>query len=65
MMSYEKALQRIRNDEKCKPNFCCCSIIGPIGLGATGSTVPAGLTGATGPTGGILNFVFMSFVFVF
>ena len=31
MMSYEKALQKIKDDEKCKPNFCCCSIICPTG----------------------------------
>ena len=33
---YEKALQKIKEYEKCKPN-CCCSIVGP-----TGSTEPAG-----------------------
>lgn len=40
---YEKALQKIKEVERCKPNFCC-SIIGP-----TGPTGPAG--GPTGPIG--------------
>lgn len=37
MNIYEKALQKIKEDERCKPNFCC-SIIEP--------------TGATGPQDG-------------
>jgi len=40
---YEKALQKIKEDEKCRPNFCCCSIIGA--------------TGPQGENGGLLNFV--------
>lgn len=66
----EKALQKIKEGEKCKPNFCCCSIVGPTGptgpsggptgpTGALGATGPIGPTGATGPqgeTGGVLNF---------
>ena len=28
MNMYEKALQKIKEGEKCKPNFCCCSIVG-------------------------------------
>ena len=38
MNIYEKALQKIKNDEKCKPQFCIIS--GPTG--------PTGPTGATG-----------------
>lgn len=44
MNIYEKALQKIKEDERCKPNFGC-SIIGP-----TGATDPQG------ETGGVLNF---------
>ena len=38
MNLYEKALKKIKTDEKCKPNFCCPPIInipnvsGPTGL---------------------------------
>ena len=42
--SYEKALQKIAQDSKCKPQ-CMGAIIGP-----TGPTGPAGM-GITGPTG--------------
>jgi len=42
---YEKAMQKIKEYEKCKPNFCCCSIIGP-----TGPTCPQG------EAGGVINF---------
>jgi len=45
MSIYERALQKIKNDEKCKPTCCCNS-----GIGVTGPTGP------TGPSGGILNF---------
>jgi len=56
MNRYEKALQKIKESERCKSNFCCCSIIGPIGpTGPTGPaggpTGPTGATGATGPQG--------------
>lgn len=44
MNSYEKALQKIAQDSKCKPQ-CMGAIIGP-----TGPTGPAGM-GITGPTG--------------
>jgi len=37
---YEKALKKIKEDEKCKPNFCCYPI-----TGATGATGPTGPTG--------------------
>lgn len=47
MDKYEKALKKIKEDEKCKLN-CCFSIIGP-----TGAT---GVAGATGPAGGVLDF---------
>lgn len=55
---YEKTLQKIKECERCKPNFCCCSIVWPTG--PTGSACgPIGPTGATGPqgvAGGVLNF---------
>lgn len=52
MDMYEKALKKIKEDEKCKPSFCCYSVIGPTWVtGATGVTGPTGATGATGPTG--------------
>ena len=44
MNMYERALEIIREAEKCKPNNCCISVPGP-----TGPTGPAG--GPTGPTG--------------
>ena len=44
MNSYEKALKKIAEDSKCKPQ-CMGAIIGP-----TGPTGPAGI-GITGPTG--------------
>lgn len=43
MNMYEKALQKIKEGERCKPNFCCYSIVGPTG--------PTGLIGAIGPQG--------------
>lgn len=50
MNNYEKALQKIKCDEHCKPQ--CFSIVGPTGAtGATGPTGATGATGATGPTG--------------
>lgn len=42
MNRYEKALKKIKESEKCKPNLCCCSIVGP--------------TGQQGEAGGVLNF---------
>ena len=48
MNYYEKALQKIKQDSKCKPQ-CTGAIIGPTG--PTGPTGPAGLIGPTGPTG--------------
>lgn len=45
MNMYEKALQKIKESERCKSNFCCCSIVGPTGA-----------TGLQGETGGVLNF---------
>ena len=58
MNMYEKALQKIKEGERCKPNFCCCSIVGPTGPtgpagGPTGPTGATGLTGESGPTGPI------------
>ena len=48
MNLYEKAMQKIRRDSKCKP--ACCYIVGATG--PTGPTGPAGgPTGTTGPTG--------------
>jgi len=41
---YEKALKKIKEDEKCKPN--CYSMIGVIW-----PTGPTGLIGPTGPQG--------------
>jgi len=54
MNMYKKALQKIKEGERCKPNFCCCSIVGPTGPtgpagGPTGPTGPTGATGTTGP----------------
>ena len=53
---YERALQKIRHDEKFRGN--CSNIIvlnttGPTGgiTGPTGPSCPTGLTGPTGPTG--------------
>ena len=46
MDSYEKALRKIKQDEKCKPK-CMGAIIGP-----TGPTGPKGDIGPTGPSGG-------------
>jgi len=47
------AMEKIRRDERFKPN--CCFIIptgptGGTGTGPTGPTGPTGATGATGPT---------------
>lgn len=54
MNSYEKALNKIKTDEQCRPKYCC--LVGPTGPtgpsgGPTGSTGPTGPTGSTGPTG--------------
>lgn len=51
MNAYEKALQKIKEIQNYKPNFCCCPIVGP-----TGPTGPTGATGPQGETGGVLNF---------
>jgi len=56
--NYERALQKIKCDEHCKPT-CCQGPTGPTGptgpsggpTGATGATGPIGATGPTGPTG--------------
>lgn len=55
MNNYEKALQKIKCDEHCKPQ--CFSIVGPTGAtGPTGPTGPSGgPTGPTGPAGGNAN----------
>ena len=55
MDNYEKALKKIKEDEKCRPNFFCCSVIGSTGpTGPTGpSGGPTGPQGETGPTGAI------------
>ena len=45
VINQEKALKKIKEDEKCKPN--CIGIIGP-----TGPTGPKGDIGPTGPSGG-------------
>lgn len=54
MNSYEKALNKIAQDQNCRP-LCVLGPTGPIGptgpTGVTGPTGPIGLTGATGPTG--------------
>ena len=69
MNIYEKALKKIKEDEKCR-NACggfAIGIPGPTGptgpaggpTGSTGSTGPTGATWATepiGPSGGVLNF---------
>lgn len=45
MDTYEKALQKIKQDQKCRPT---CAI--PIAVkGPTGPTGPQGIEGATGP----------------
>ncbi len=48
MNYYESALQKIKQDQKCKPQ-CMGAIIGPTG--PTGAIGPIGPTGPTGPTG--------------
>ena len=45
MKMYEKALQKIKEGEKCKTNFCSYSIVGPTGA-----------TGQQGEPAGVLNF---------
>ena len=47
------AMEKIRRDEKFKPDCCFIIPTGPTGPGggATGPTGPTGATGATGPTG--------------
>ena len=47
MNIYEKALQKIKEGERCKPNFCCYSIVRP-----TGPTGPTRATGQQGKPGG-------------
>ncbi len=57
--NYEKALKKIKHDQRCKPTCCCSGIVGPTGPtgptgpagGATGPTGPQGMPGPTGPTG--------------
>lgn len=45
---YQKALEKIKKDEKCRPLY----VIGPTGvMGPTGPTGPIGLIGPTGSTG--------------
>jgi len=72
MDMYEKALRKIKEDEKCKFNCCCYPIIAPTGImgptgpqgeqgiqgvpGEVGATGPTGIMGPTGATGAILNF---------
>ena len=49
--SYQRALQKIKCDEHCKPT-CCQVPTGPTGpTGPQGIPGPTGATGATGPTG--------------
>ena len=57
MNSYEKALQKIKQDQHCIPQTC--TLIGPTGSpgptgpqGGIGPTGPQGSTGPTGPAGG-------------
>lgn len=45
MNEYEKAIQKIKHDEKCKPIYC----MGPTG--AMGPPGPQGIAGPTGPQG--------------
>lgn len=47
MNRYEKALQKIEQDQHCIPNYC--TIIGPTG--PQGATGPMGPIGPTGPSG--------------
>lgn len=68
MDTYEKALQKIKNDKKCRPtSIVQIGTIGPTGptgptgpaggpTGPTGATGPQGLTGPTGATGPAPNF---------
>lgn len=50
MNLYNKALEKIKRDEKCKPD--CCGIIIQNGIeGPTGPMGPEGLIGPTGPQG--------------
>lgn len=59
MDGYEKALIKIKEDERFRVNCCCNSLIGPTGPtwpagpsgGPTGATGPIGATGPTGPHG--------------
>lgn len=57
--NYERALRKIRCDERCKPT-CCQGPVGPTGPtgpsgGPTGPTGPTGATGPTGPAGSNAN----------
>jgi len=45
------AMEKIRRDEKFKPNCCFIIPTGPTGGTGTGPTGPTGPTGATGATG--------------
>lgn len=49
--SYEKALKKIEEDQKCIPKFCCCpSLVGPPGSqGPQGEPGPQGPQGEPGP----------------
>lgn len=48
----KKQYKKIKEYKSCKPNYCCCPIIGPTGPTgpAGGPTGPTGATGAIGPT---------------
>lgn len=50
MDSYDKAFEKIKKDQRCKPT-CCIGPTGPTGP----SGGPTGPTGATGPTGNNSN----------
>ena len=56
MNIYERALQKIEHDQKCKPNFCCLSVTGPTGApGPTTITVGTTTTGAPGTNASVTN----------
>ena len=53
---YERALRKIKADQRCKKNMVIVGPTGPTGAtgpsgGPTGPTGPTGATGPTGPTG--------------
>lgn len=52
MNTYEKALNKIRQDQKCRPTC----VIPIIKGGVTGPTGPQGIEGPTGPIGPAPNF---------